>query len=247
MNGKLLFFCLLASLLCLGCKKDKNNTTTLNVNFDFNVDGQAFVPDSRRYVNAAGNHYEVNEIMFFISDITLFKSDGNKISIDSIHYVDYDILSTLSWECRLVPKGDYDGISFTFGISPEKNVSNAFVNPPECDMSWPNVLGGGYHYMKINGKWEASNGSVKPFNLHTGRGQIYDGEGNITKYVDNQFTVTVSQHFVAEEGICLSMNINNWFSNPFLFDWNVWGGSIMQNQEAQERIKANGCDVFSIK
>ena len=43
------------------------------------------------------------------------------------------------------------------------------------------------------------------------------------------------------------MNVNAWFSNPYLFDFNVFGGSIMQNREAQEVLRANGWNVFGVK
>ena len=43
------------------------------------------------------------------------------------------------------------------------------------------------------------------------------------------------------------MDINQWFTNPHTFDWEVFGGSIMQNQEAQELLRDNGVSVFSLK
>jgi hypothetical protein len=43
------------------------------------------------------------------------------------------------------------------------------------------------------------------------------------------------------------MNINSWFTTPHDYDLDYFGGAIMQNQEAQEVIKANGWDVFTIK
>ena len=53
-----------------------------------------------KYVNAAGNPYEVNEVQYFISDVTLHRSDGTKKLIEDwkdIHYVEIDIPSTLEW------------------------------------------------------------------------------------------------------------------------------------------------------
>ena len=41
------------------------------------------------------------------------------------------------------------------------------------------------------------------------------------------------------------MNVNAWFTNPYLFDFNEFGGSIMQNREAQMVLRANGHNVFS--
>jgi hypothetical protein len=129
-------------------------------------------------------------------------------------------------------------------------VTNAYPNAPENAMSWPTTLGGGYHYMKINGWWIASDGTQKPFNLHTGIGQLRDADGDITGFVDNNFTVNLPvDDFVIQKGevtsLCLQMDVNQWFTNPHLFDFDVQGGSIMQNQTAQELLRDNGRSVFS--
>ena len=47
--------------------------------------------------------------------------------------------------------------------------------------------------------------------------------------------------------LTLQMNVNAWFSNPYLFDFNVFGGSIMQNREAQEVLRANGGGGFGVR
>ena len=249
MSGKkVLFLLILLSALFSSCRKEK--TADLSLSFAFEVDGKALQQDVRQYVNAAGNQYEVNEVMYFIDDINLYKSDGSVVSKNHIHYVDADIPSTLEWDLGMIPQGDYTAISFTFGLTDAQNRSNRFVNPPECDMSWPEVMGGGYHYMKINGKWLAENGEVKPFNLHTGRGQIYDDEGNVVEMVDNSFTVRIESPFTVKgewKNMQLVMNINKWFNANRVFDLNEWGGSIMQNQAAQEILKQNGPYVFELK
>lgn len=246
MSGKnFVVLLILLSTLFSSCHKEKEAAFSLS--FAFEVDGQALQSDMRKYVNAAGNQYEVNEVMFFVSGISLYKSDGTVVTKDRIHYVDIDIPSTLDWDLGMIPQGDYSAISFTFGLTNAQNQSYRFVNPPECDMSWPTVMGGGYHYMKINGKWLAVDGQVKPFNLHTGIGQIYDDEGNVTQFVDNSFTVRLDAPFTAgEKGKLyrLVMNINQWFNASQVFDLEEWGGSIMQNQAAQEILKQNGPYVF---
>ena len=249
MSGKKVFFLLVLLLVFFSsCHKEK--TVELSILFAFEIDGQPMVQDVRQYVNEVGNQYEVNEVMYFLSDISLYKSDGSVITRNHIHYVDVDVPSTLEWDLGMVPAGDYSAISFTFGLDDSQNWTNHFVNPPECNMSWPEVMGGGYHYMKINGKWLASDGQVKPFNLHTGRGQIYDEEGNVTEFVDNSFTVRLEKPFTLKEQwskLELVMNINQWFNASRVFDLDEWGGSIMQNQDAQELLKQNGPYVFELK
>ena len=50
----------------------------------------------------------------------------------------------------------------------------------------------------------------------------------------------------ADNHIDLNMNIDHWFCNPNLYDFNTYGSAIMQNQEAQNKLKENGNDVFSV-
>src|SRR5574344_2275068 len=247
---------LLSVALFAGCKKETPEVPgkgKLMLSFDMQIDGIQLVTDVMNYTNAAGNPYEVNEVKFFISELKLYKNDGSVVRIqadNSIHYYDWDIENTHTWNITDdLPSGSYDSISFIFGLPPEKNISGYFVNPPENIMSWPSILGGGYHYMQINGRWRNLQDSVRGLNFHTGIGQIYDN-GEITEYVHNHFQVVVPHSFqIQADGtttLDLVMNINSWFTTPHDYDFNVWGGSIMQNQAAQEVIKENGDDVFSV-
>lgn len=235
-------------LLFSSCQKPVGK---VSVHFTFSVDGQALTQDSLLYQNAAGNRYEVTEAQYFISDVVLTSADGSQYAIKcdkSAHYVDADIPYTMTWvpEDEL-PAGAYSSISFVFGLAPELNVSHSYTDAPENNMSWPEVLGGGYHNMKINGRWIGEDGATHPFNLHSGR--VVTAAGDT---VETSFAVTLplTQFAITKNGIAditLDMNVNRWFCSPYLFDFNHFGGSIMQNTEAQEILKANGWDVFSIK
>lgn len=227
----------------------------MRVDFSFAVEGEPLLQDTVLYTNAAGNRYGVTEAQYFISRVVLTGTDGTQVGLKAdqeAHYVDADILSTLTWlPTDEIPAGRYTEISFTFGLAPDLNVSYAYPNAPENAMSWPEVLGGGYHYMKINGWWLAQDGARKPFNLHAGIGQLRDSEGAITGFVNNNFTVTLPlENFVIKKGevtpLHLQMDINQWFTDPHIFDFDVQGGSIMQNQAAQELLRDNGRSVFSV-
>ena len=156
------------------------NTGHITIKFTHHVDQQPIQLNTMMYINAAGNPYEVSEVMYFISDVTLYRSDGMIFLIDDwkdIHYVDLDIPSTLTWEVfDDIPEGTYDSITFIFGIPEEKNESFMFVNPPEDKMMWPDILGGGYHYMMINRKWLDEGQIEQLYNFHLGIGQLYKGE-----------------------------------------------------------------------
>lgn len=263
MNKILLFFLMI--ILILGCKKNNEqpaevkNTGHIVFTFTHHVDGMPLETDTMKYMNAAGNPYMIDEVMYFISDVTLHKSDGTKKVINGwndIYYVDTNIPSTLTWNVYDdIPEGKYDSVSFTFGINQEKNVTGLFVNPPEVNMAWPSILGGGYHYLMINGKWKDLESKVNNYNFHLGIGQLYKDNSTDTDsiygFVQNYFNVTLpeSAFTLAKDStkqIELIMNIEKWFSTPNIFDFNVYGFNTMQNQEALDIIKKNGKSVFSI-
>lgn len=263
MKYALLLTCLFGTLLLItiSCNNDKpdENATSGHISFSFThlVDGLALQKDNMKYVNAAGNPYEINQVMYFISDVTLHKSDGTKKLISDwkdIHYVDIDIPETLRWDVYDdIPAGAYDSVSFVFGITGEKNKSFMFVNPPEVNMMWPDVLGGGYHYMMINGSWKDNANVIKSFAFHLGIGQLYKSNvievDSIYAFVQNYFNVKLpNSAFTVEANktrqIEIIMNIDSWFKTPHVYDHNFWGGAIMQNQAAMQMVKKNGFDVF---
>lgn len=263
---KLLYLLVCMQLLITACKnkEDKKEITqaeTGKIAFVFihKNEGADLVKDTLCYINAAGNQYMVNEIQYFLSDFTLHKNGGYTKQINQAtfcHYIDTNIPSTFTWNVTdSIGVGSYDSISFTFGLSTVRNKSNIFVNPPESFMFWPEKMGGGYHYMKLNGKWKQNNGIFAPFNFHLGIGQTYTDStlnmNTITAFVPNFFTVKLpaSAFTITKDKtttIEIVMNINSWFDTPNVYDFNYWGGSIMQNQAAMSQAAQNGHDVFTI-
>ena len=235
-------------MLCAACHEP---TGTVRMHFSFSVDGDELQQDTMLYRNTAGNRYEVTEAQYFISNVILTLSDGTQHAIKSdqcAHYVDADIPGTLVWNpTDELHAGTYKAITFVFGLAPELNVTHTYTDAPENNMSWPAVLGGGYHYMKINGRWLAPDGTAHPFNLHSGRVLTAGGDT-----IEHSFTVTLplAQKTLSKDGtmdIALDMNVNRWFVSPHVYDFNEYGGSIMQNAAAQEVLEANGWDVFQAK
>ena len=223
------------------------------------VNGTPLHENDLSYTNEAGNQYLISDVKYFISDITFYKHVGSTTLIHQwkdIFYIEEDIPATKTIQFfDPLPAGAYDSINFIFGISESKNKSFMFVNPPEVNMAWPEVLGGGYHYMMIDGKWKDTAGITQPFNFHLGIGQLYHGNtsntDSIYAFVQNYFTVSLpGSAFTIQDGetktFNLQMNIESWFKSPHTFDFNHWGGAIMQNQNAMQMVKENGWDVFSI-
>jgi hypothetical protein len=258
-----IFGLILIVFLAAACSEENGqedpSSGKLLLRFEHLIDGEPAVFDTLMYENTAGNPFLVNEIQYFISDVILYKDDGSIKLIDdwkAIHYVDTDIESTHTWEVYdPIDPGVYDSLAFTFGISPERNMSYMFVNPPEKDMFWPEYLGGGYHYLKLNGKWlpEGQSFQTAPFDFHLGIGQIYYSyPDSITGFVHNNFNVSLpGSGFQVDAGVTtelvISMRIDQWFEDPNVYDHDVFGGYIMQNQEAMQKVKENGHNVFMLR
>ena len=243
-----------------GCKDEDPETGKISITFEELVDNYPLVTDTVKYVNEAGNEYVITEVQYFISNLKLYYQDGSThiiIQDNGIHYRDTDIPETRKWVINDdVPTGIIDSIVFTFGLDEETNKSGLFPNPPESNMFWPDELGGGYHYMKLNGKWLTTNQSIDPFNFHLGIGQTYDTTGTVTGFVQNYFKVNVYlavySSFIIKVNpgeitdLSLAMNIESWFKTPHTWNFNYMGGMMMQNQEKLKMACENGYDVFSI-
>lgn len=242
----------------VSCKKDKlaeppkANNGHIQLVFAHYVDGLPLQKDTMKYTNEAGNEYEVDEVKYFISDVVFYAAGGKAkyVTTNAIKYIDINIPATLTWNIGdLFPVGTYDSIAFRFGIIKAKNISYMFVNPPEVNMAWPDMLGGGYHLLQINGKWKDTLQQIENFNSHIGLGRVING--NDTTFVDNSFPVKLANSgFTLEKNdttkIQIIMNIESWYKTPFTYNHNHYGQMIMQNQEAMHVLSANGFDVFSI-
>jgi len=246
------FILVIACILFISCNNHEKNGS-LEIFFTHTIDENPIQFNQLIYTNTAGNQYQVNEVKYFISRLFFMDVHGKPIEIkqdEGIHYVDCSLEKTLRWNIKEIPQKNYSAVSFVFGLDEMDNKSNRFVNPPESNFSWPNVLGGGYHYMQINGKFKNKKGDLQNMNIHTGIGQLRDKNNEITQFVHNYFTVTLPVEFSVDENnttyLNLNMEIQRWFNTPNLYNFDDFGTGIMQNQRAQQLLKENGNNVFDL-
>lgn len=238
-----LILMLLMATALVSCKKPVGYGD-LSVNVGYSVNGKPLITDSLCYHNEARNTFMITEIQWFISKMELQNEQGEWIALDNIFYIDTNIPESQTLRSDSIPVGKYKTLRFTFGLDEEDNQSGLFTDPPESEMFWPDILGGGYHYMKLNGRFVSTEGELIPLAIHLGIGQNADH----TEFYQNYFTVelpldlTITEN--AENQLNLCMVVDNWFRNPNLYDFNVYGSAIMQNQAAQQVLKENGKDVF---
>ncbi len=257
--NKFFGFLLITSIgLFTGCNNDdevKLKDINLQFTFDHQVNGSLVTLDEMIYTNAAGNEYEVTEVQWFISDVELLTSEDESYLVeqdDNVHYIDTNIPTTFSWTINEpIPAKDYNRVKFTFGLKDENNTVARFPDIPETNMIWPFPMGGdngGYHYMKLNGFWMDTLDIRQPFNFHLGVGRTM--ENDVPIFHQNWFEVTLGLS-TSESSESLTvpivMNIEKWFENPNVWDFNSIGGRIMNNQEAMKIGCENGMEnTFTI-
>ncbi|MEX0965987.1 MAG: MbnP family protein [Bacteroidia bacterium] len=227
--------------------------TSVKVTLHHRVDGETLEFNTINYSNDAGNDYSVVRLHYYISDITLVNSDGDNHIVDVIHYVDATQSATLEMMLDSLPKGSYTAVSFRFGISPEKNhVDSGYLpgTPEHVGMFWPEQMGGGYHFMKLEGRYEKSNDSLENYNTHLG-GLVMMGDDYSSSFVTEVFNLDEPIVITEEDSIIelpIVMNINNWYSNPNNYDMNDYDDGIMNKPAVQTMLKENGAEnVFSVE
>ena len=252
-------------ITCLftNCNKPNNiddDISKITLKFEFYVDNAKLQQNDislTTFRNAAGNLYQIEDIQMIISKIKLIRSDQSEVIFnndDFVHYIDFEDTTTLSWtRPKSYEEGVYKSIGFTFGLDEEMNTSGRFNNPPISDMFWPETLGGGYHYMKLNCKWNyvESLKELTPLNFHLGRYPIYAASFNDPiDFVDNYFAVNFPISFDVKEDedkiFIVKVDINQWFAEPNVINFDDYVGvAIMQNQAIQTLAQQNGPSVFS--
>ena len=255
-----LLYVVVSFSLLAGCKKSTEFTRTGRIRFEFahTVKGKPLLTDTMIYATTSGYLYKVADLQYFISGITLYHAKGRPVLINTdggIHYTDARLPQTLEWNPGDgLLAGSYDSLTFVFGIDAEKNISNRFPDPPERDMAWPDILGGGYHYMKMNLMYHLPGTTgTKPFMFHLGIGQVYSSvvpnPDSITGFLQNFFQVSLPVPFTVTGGTVVTarctMMVDKWFDGVELFDFEDYPRGIMQYQPGMHKACVNGRHVFT--
>lgn len=244
---KLLIILLSSSMVFASCKKEEVEPTptptpnpvptSLNINLEYMVDGSGLVFDTILYTNAAGNNYSVNRLQYYISNIKLLRSDGSKINLPGVHYIDARLSEKNKLEFNNPTTGSFVGLEFLIGLDSITNQTGALPNILDnTAMAWPVPMGGGYHFMKMEGYF-MNLGSSFGYAMHLGR-----NANVVNAFVQNK-SFTIEQN--KSNQLTLRMNLNEWYTTPAIYDFNIDGNYSMGNGTAMLKLAKNGADVFN--
>ena len=237
-NLKLLVLLLLPLLFFSSCEKDDDDPTAetiLNINIGYNVDGAAVIFDSVIYMNEAGSNYSISKLHYYLSGFRFIKNDG-AVDADDVFYIDIRNAETSKLSFQNFTPGNYSAVQFVIGVDSAHNITDELPNTLEnLNMAWPEPMGGGYHHMKLEGHF-MSEGAMHGYAMHLGLNKY-----SVNVELDKLFTVVLN----TSNEIKLNMNINEWFRDPQVYDFNVDGNYSMGSMPAMMKLSANGVDVFN--
>ena len=242
------------TLVFVACEKDNddNISPVTAVNFKFihkweetEVSNSDF--NSIQFTNAYGNELSIERLRYLISKIKLTKNTGEVITIDEYNLVDLEDANSLNFSTnQTVAVGSYSDISFVFGFTNEDNTDGTYADLNSASWNVPAILGGGYHYMQMDGKYINSSNIESGYNYHAIRAVDNPGS-NPTFPQDTFFEVSLGEiTLTGATEITIAMNIAQWFKQPNTWNLNEYNQMLMPNSTAQILMYQNGQNVFNL-
>ena len=240
-------YCLLILILILvtRCSEEKECCVqpqfTITLNFTHHWNGLKITPkdfNELKFTNENGERLSIERLRYLVSNISLINSKN-------YHLIDVGENSGTSITIPELTDESY-ALSFRFGFSDEDNTDGTYQDLNSANFSVPGMLGGGYHFMQLDGKYIDNNNEASGFNYHTIKAVDRTDPDNL-KFEDTSFEVNLGTIVVANTTeIEIKMNLAEWFKNPNTWNLNELNTVLMPNFEAQKMMRANGDSVFSL-
>lgn len=228
---------LLLLTLLAGCKEEgeRPDQATLELELLAIIDQAEIIPDTQVYTNKAGNLLSITRLEYYVSDFRFRHVDGRWVEIDN--YVYHDALGGgKKIQIHNLPYGDYDSLSFSFGLNAAMNKIDALPgNLENISMAWPDHMGGGYHFLKLEGRFRSANGQSIGYSCHLGE--------NISER-PIKVAATLGYHG-SGSSIRIVMDPMEWFGGNFVLDLNNHNYT-MGIDSLMTSIAGNAPQVFKI-
>lgn len=249
------YFILFLFTVITSCSTDNNSEdepveTTISFQFTHSWDDEQITSDDFndiKFVNEGQQMMSIELLRYLVSDITFENNKGEIINLENYHLIDFSYEESLSLvSSERIPVGEYKNVSFTFGFDNEDNQSGIYADLNTALWNVPEMMGGGYHYMQLEGKFIDASETETGYQFHTIR--AVDNSGDEMLFQDTFFTVDLGPLTVAENQIfTVNMNVAEWFKDPNEWNLNELHSMLMPNFDAQVMMYENGQDVFELK
>ena len=247
---KIKYIILVFVFICISCSSEEDSDTILSFKFTHEWDNEVVKAEdfgTIKYTNAFGNQLSIERLRYLVSNLRLTKPSGEIITLNNYQLIDLENESTLNHTPnKFVKTGTYTNVSFVFGFTNSANIDGAYPDLNSDSWNVPPMLGGGYHYMQLDGKYINNIGNEAGYNLHAIRAVNNPGS-NPSFPQDTFFEVNLGSLTVSEKDeITIVMDIASWFKEPYLWDLNLYNQMLMPNSTAQILMYKNGQNIFHL-
>jgi hypothetical protein len=188
------------------------------------------------YTSLAGYSLSVTDVKYYLSRVEIEDTEGTRHRM-----LDYMLVNARKEETQsgqLPQNLKAKALHFIIGFNKEDNRHEYLENTIDnFNMIWPTEMGGGYHFLKFEGRYVSTEAKQQGFALHL-------GENGYEVYVE----LPLSFDFTKEKhSLSLNMDVKNWLQNPIKYDFEKDGNYSMGIAENMLKLTKNGNDVLSIK
>ena len=228
----------LLAIAIIGCKEDEpivEPTGQVTIELTHKANGQTAEFDTLKYSIPSGFDLSLTRWEYYISGIYFYDANDNQVYKNvNAHYINGRYADTWDLALSSVPTGNVSKIKLTIGLVPEINVSHGLPNTAEnIGMAWPDVMGGGYHFMKLEGHFKKV-GPSAGYAMHLGENGYQ---------VDLEFPVTLSVT-EGESKIMMDIDAIEWFKNPNDWDFDIDDNYTMGVPAMMQKLTDNGQTVI---
>ncbi len=238
-------------IVTLSCHEDFDDNSVLTPKVDFNFthnwDDTAINSsnlETETVTNANGEVINISSIRYLVSSFQLTNLAGETYSFEGYNLTDLAIEDSYNFipEINNIPTGTYT-LKFVWGFNEEDNIDGQYQDLNTANWSWPEMLGGGYHFLQFDGMYNVDTTNPLPFNFHNGTARVSEGvfEQNFA-VIQLDTPITITNNTTIE----VKMNLAELFTNPNTWDLNVLDTDLMPNYQAQKMMQQNIMSVFSI-
>lgn len=212
------------------CSKTEINLTHSNLKIQTNhlYDNTLVVFDSIQYVTCNQDTISFSRMEYIISNIKLY-SKGKEFLYKHSFYLNPK-MGLVSFTIDSLPCTKYDSISLSVGDNHPYDSLDININA----MIWPTMMGGGYHFLKLEGYYK-HNSVPTGFAMHSG------GNSLQPVYITLKTPMSIQK---TNHTLVLNHNINKWINGTACYKISNSNYS-MGVDSLMTIINTNGKEVIS--
>ncbi len=213
---------------------NKNKSITYTLNFKHYVGNNILLLDTVNYQNQLQQSFLVSKFKYYVSNISLIKTDGSKYVSKQFYLIDEDNENSKTITLNNVPYGPYANVLFTLGVDSLHNCSGLQQGDldPVKGMFW--AWNTGYVFLKLEGKSPKSTSPLNILEYHIGG---YKNPSNCIKNI--MLNIDKNTNVVN-----IKTDIQEIFKTPTTIDFNEISSVVGVNNAST--IANNYTDMFSI-